>query len=42
MFQKAIDYIWMGLWFGFGFLIAANVLAFIASMLGGHPVQLSH
>jgi hypothetical protein len=38
--QKAISDFLFGLFFGIGFIVAANVLAFIVSMLGGHPVQL--
>lgn len=37
---KFIDNVLFGLAFGIGFIVAANVLAFIASMLGGHPVTL--
>jgi hypothetical protein len=36
----AIDRFLFGLCFGMGFTIAVNVLNFIASMLGGHPVTM--
>jgi hypothetical protein len=35
MLYKAIDHIWFGIWFGFGFIISNNILNFIASMLKG-------
>jgi hypothetical protein len=38
--QKFINDFLFGLALGIGFIVAANVLAFIISMLGGHPVQL--
>ena len=37
---KFISDLLFGLAFGIGFIVAANVLAFIVAMLGGHPVQL--